>query len=307
MMKPVARVNGENANPVDGRVTLDAKKALWNLGMIGSALAFAPLTVSAASIAVFLVLTYVGLLFGHSIGMHRFMIHRTFDAPLWLERLLVYLGVLVGMSGPSGVIRIHDIRDWAQRQSDCHDFFSHRRGYFQDVFWQLTCVFRFEKPPTVTVEPKFADDPWYRWMDKTWRYQQLLLAVPLYMAGGWSWVVWGVFVRVAVCNVGHWTITYLCHNPGPGRWFVKGAAVQASDLPGLGLISCGECWHSNHHAFPESARIGLAPGQSDPSWTVIRILGALGLAYNIGLPRASKYQDDLIPRGNCVGEEVSSG
>ena len=298
MMKPVMRVDGENANPVEGRVVFDAKKAAWNLGMIVGSLVFAPLTASFNSVLVFVVLTYVGLLFGHSIGMHRFMIHRTFDAPIWLERLLIYIGVLVGMSGPYGVIRIHDLRDWGQRQPDCHEFFSHRRGYVRDVLWQLTCVFRFDKPPVVSIETKFADDPWYRWMDKTWRYQQLGLAVPLFLLGGWSWVVWGVIVRVAVSNVGHWTITYFCHNPGPGRWFVKGASVQASDVPGLGLISCGECWHSNHHAFPESAQIGLEPGQFDPSWQIIRLLGKTGLVYNIGLPRSSDLRDDLVSRAS---------
>ncbi len=300
MMQPVTRVHAESADPLDGQIVLDPTKAAWNLGMIGGAVAFAPATVSIGAILVFVVLTYTGLLLGHSVGMHRFMIHRTFDAPRWLERLLVYIGVLVGMSGPFGVIGIHDLRDWAQRQPDCHDFFSHRRSYFRDVLWQLTCVFRFEKPPTVTIERRFADDPWFRWMDATWRYQQLLLAMPLYAAGGWAWVVWGVFVRVAVCNVGHWTITYFCHNPGPGSWFVRDAGVQASDMPGLGLISCGECWHSNHHAFPESARIGLEPGQFDPGWQIIRLLRDLGLAENVGLPRTRDERGDLIPRGDAT-------
>ncbi len=295
MMEPVIRVNGDGANPVDGTVVLDPPKAAWNLGMLTAWLAFASFYTSLSAVAVFFVLTYAGLLFGHSVGMHRFMIHRTFNAPLWLERTLVYIGVLVGLSGPYGVIRIHDARDWAQRQPACHDFFSHRRNYLPDVLWQLTCRFDYAQPPTITVEPKFADDRWYQCLDKTWRYHQLLLAVPLFLIGGWSWVVWGIFARVAVSNIGHWTITYICHNPGPTRWRVKDASVQASDLPGFGFLSCGECWHSNHHAFPESAQIGLYEGQLDPSWWVIRKLGDCGLARNIGRPRATDRQNDLIP------------
>lgn len=300
MMKPVLRVDGKNANPVDGEVVLDPKKAIWNLGMIGSTIVLAPFTASLDSVAVFVILTYSGLLIGHSVGMHRLMIHRTFDAPIWLERGLVYAGVLVGMAGPYGVIKIHDTRDWAQRQPECHDFFSHRKGYFQDVLWQLTSVFRFDSPPKLAIESKFADDPWYRWIDKTWRYHQLLLAVPLYLAGGWSWVVWGILVRVAICNVGHWSITYYCHNPGPGRWRLKSASVQASNIPGFGLISCGECWHNNHHAFPESACIGLEDGQFDPSWQFIRLLGNAGLARNIGRPRSPEHRDDLAVQGDCL-------
>lgn len=293
MMKPVLRVDEQGADPVSGRVLIDYPKAGWNIGMLGAAVAFAPSATTGSAVLVFLALTYAGLLFGHSIGMHRFMIHRTFDAPRWLERTLVYIGVLVGMSGPYGVIRIHDLRDWAQRQPACHDFFSHRRHYLQDVLWQLTCRFEFDKPPTVTIEKRFAEDRWYQWMDRTWRYHQLVLAVPLYAIGGWPWIVWGIFLRVAVCNIGHWTITYFCHNPGPGDWHVRGASVQASNLKGLGLVSCGECWHNNHHAFPESAQIGLYDGQFDPAWEVIRWLGERELAVNIGRPRSVTDRDDL--------------
>ncbi len=51
--------------------------------------------------------------------MHRLLIHRSFTTPRWLEYLLVYLGVLVGMAGPFGMIRAHDMRDWHQRQVLC--------------------------------------------------------------------------------------------------------------------------------------------------------------------------------------------
>jgi hypothetical protein len=70
--------------------------------------------------------------------------------------------------------------------------------------------------------------------------------------------------------------------------------VQASNLPGLGLLTYGECWHNNHHAFPESARIGLERGQVDPGWWVVRTLERLGLAWNVGHPRPPGSREDLI-------------
>jgi stearoyl-CoA desaturase (delta-9 desaturase) len=69
--------------------------------------------------------------------------------------------------------------------------------------------------------------------------------------------------------------------------------VQASNIPGLGVITYGECWHNNHHAFPESAKIGLETGQCDPAWRFIQLLSYLGLAKNIGEPRALGQRDDL--------------
>jgi len=90
------------------------------------------------------ILTYCSLLVGHSAGTHRMMIHKTFQRPKWLERILIYIGVVVGMAGPFGILRIHDLRDRAQRQNACHDFFAYRRSYWKDLFWQLTYRFQFD-------------------------------------------------------------------------------------------------------------------------------------------------------------------
>ncbi len=293
-MRPgVFRVDGTGADPSAGRVVIAPAKAAWNLGMLAGALVLAPLTFSFGALLVFLVLTYTTLLLGHSVGMHRRFIHRSYDCPKWLERTLVYLGTLVGMAGPFGILRIHDLRDWAQREPGCHDFFSHRRSLLVDAWWQLTSRFEFTRPPRFEIEAEFARDPFYRWLERTWMLQQLPLAVLLYFGGGWGWVVWGVMVRVSVSVIGHWVVTYLTHNPGPGRWHVHGAGVQATNLPGYGFVTMGECWHNNHHAFPESARIGLQDGETDPAWAVIRRLRDLGLVSRVGLPRPDAARGDL--------------
>ncbi|WP_268244998.1 acyl-CoA desaturase [Halioglobus japonicus] len=243
---------------------------------------------------VFLVSTYATLLIGHSVGMHRKLIHRSFDCPKWLERLLVYLGVLVGMAGPIGLVLIHDTRDWAQRMPHCHPFFSHRSPLWLDALWQLNCRFEFQNTPEIQIEAEILEDRWYQFLESTWILQQVPVALLLFLVGGWPWVVWGVFGRVFVSVSGHWIVTYLTHNPGPGNYLVPDAGVQASNLTGYGLITFGECWHNNHHAFPESARIGLQPNEYDPGWEVIRLLKSLGLVWNIGLPRGEKSREDLL-------------
>jgi stearoyl-CoA desaturase (delta-9 desaturase) len=244
--------------------------------------------------------------------MHRLLIHRTYDCPKWLERLLVYIGVLVGMAGPYGVLRIHDVRDWAQRLPDCHDFFSHRRSLLVDALWQLHCRFEFERPPILKIEKKFLEDFWLSCMDRTWMLQQIPLAAVLYALGGWPWLVWGVCCRVSASVIGHWVVTYFCHNPGPETWHVRGAGVQASNLDGFGFITMGECWHNNHHAFPESARMGIEPSQPDPGYWVISRLESAGLVWNVSLPRDPLSREDLrrvvvktsIDRGNRDGREI---
>jgi len=111
MRRDVWRVNGAGANATAGRVLWDPVKSLWNTAMIFIALVAGPSTATLGTVALFVVLTYTTLLLGHSVGMHRLLIHRAYECSKWLERFLVYLGVLVGMAGPFGVLRIHDIRD----------------------------------------------------------------------------------------------------------------------------------------------------------------------------------------------------
>ena len=293
MRREVWRVRGEGADATEGRVVWAPAKSLWYGGMLATALVAGPLTVRLDAVIVFALLTYSTLLLGHSVGMHRLLIHRSYESPRWLARLLVYLGVLVGMAGPFGILRIHDLRDWAQRLPACHDFFSHRRSLLVDALWQLHCRFEFARPPRFVIEEDLAADPWLRWMERTWMLQQLPLAAALFALGGWSWVVWGTCCRISVSVAGHWIVTYLCHNPGPGRWLVRDAGVQAANLKGCGLITMGECWHNNHHAFPESARMGLEPDELDPGYGVLRLLERTGLAWNIGLPRTAAAREDL--------------
>ncbi|MEL7525296.1 MAG: fatty acid desaturase, partial [Pseudomonadota bacterium] len=232
------RVSCENgANPVEGRVALRPVKTLWTIGMTVAALVAGPLTFTWPAFAVFVLLTAITICGGHSVGMHRLLIHRSFKAAPWLEKLLVYLGVLVGMAGPFGMIRLHDFRDWGQRQADCHDFFAHRAGFWKDAYWQLCCGIDLKREPTFTIERQIAGDRFYRLVEKTWMAQQLVIAVPLYLLGGLPFVVWGICCRVSVSLIGHWLVGYFAHQPKDHLLFVKGACVQGYNLPRLGLIT----------------------------------------------------------------------
>jgi fatty-acid desaturase len=308
MRNPVWRIDATGASAEEGTVVWAPAKSLWNSLMYALAIGLGPLYFSWSALALFLVSSYLSLLLGHSLGLHRRLIHRSFECSKPVERFLVWLGVLVGMAGPFGILRIHDERDWVQRESSCHDFFAHRRGLLTDAFWQLHCRFQFARPPRFTIEPEFADDRWYRLMEHTWRLQQLALAGIFYWIGGLSWVVWGVAVRVAVSVTSHWVVTYFAHNPGPGRWLVKGAAVQASNLPGWSFLTHGECWHNNHHAFPESANMAVEPGQCDPGYQVLRLLERCGVVSHLGTPRPTSRREDLDPhrppRSDSPGDVV---
>jgi sn-1 stearoyl-lipid 9-desaturase len=75
------------ADPVHGRVAWSPSTSLWNGGMAAVALVAGPLAFSPAAFAIFLAMTGITLLLGHSVGYHRRLIHGSFQCPLWLERL----------------------------------------------------------------------------------------------------------------------------------------------------------------------------------------------------------------------------
>jgi fatty-acid desaturase len=276
-------IDTPGADPVTGRVRWDPLHSLWNGGMAVATLLLAPVTFSAAALGVFILTTGAVLLLGHSVGFHRRLIHRSFECPLWLERILIWFGTMVGMSGPFWMIRTHDLRDWAQRRADCHPYLSHGSPMWKDAWWQMHCRLELAHPPAFELG-RAGRDRFYRFLESTWMAQQLPVALTLYWVGGWSFVVWGGCARVFACVHGHWLVGYLAHNRGPQHWLIEGAGVQAHDVPWAGFVTMGEAWHNNHHACPGSARIGLYPGQSDLGFSFIRLLKRAGWAWNIRTP-----------------------
>ncbi len=277
---------------VSGTIRWSPAKSLWWFAMVGIVLIFGWQTLSWASAGIFISTCAITLCLGHSLGMHRRFIHNSFQCPLWLEYFFVWLGTLVGMAGPLSLMRTHDTRDWAQRQPLCHDYFAHRRNFWHDGWWQIHCELALDESPEFQPEPRVAQSRFYAFLEATWMAQQLIPAALLYALGGWDFVVWGICARVAVCVTGHWFIGHFAHRHGGQHWQVSDAGVQGYNVhlngllkPFTALLTMGECWHNNHHAFPGSAQLGLHSDELDPGWWVLRGLRRIGWVHGIRLPQ----------------------
>jgi fatty-acid desaturase len=294
------------SSALEGEVTWVPSKSIWTIVMTAVAVIGAPFTFSVNTLAVFVVTTAITICAGHSVGMHRLLIHKSFHAPKWLEYLLVYLGTLVGMAGPFGMIAAHDIRDWAQRQMDCHDLYAHRRRFFQDAWWQMHCIVKLKHAPEFVIEPEIANDRFYSFIERSWMAQQLPWAILFFAIGGLPWLIWGIALRIAVSLHGHWLIGHFAHRRGHQGWAVDGVAVQGYNIQYFSLLTFGESLHGNHHAFPGSAKLGIENGQLDPGWWFIKILKLFGLATDIkepehvgdreGLRRISSLSNEAGPQ-----------
>jgi len=280
-------------NPIAGKVVWSPAKSLWFSAHLMTAIVGGWLTFSTSAVLLSFFFTVLTLCLGHTIGLHRLLIHRSFVCPRWMEYLLVHLGVVVGMGGPFRMLYMHDIRDWAQRHTECHPFFIDQRPVWRDALWQLHCELQLNHPPRFEIEDEVAHDRFYRFLQRTWMLQQLPYAVVFYLLGGIGWVVWGISVRIVVSLIGHWLIGYFAHNHGEREWHLEGHAVQGYNIPHLGLITMGECWHNNHHAFPESARLGHTHTQHDPGWWVLSLLKLCGLITHLKLPGDQPARPEL--------------
>jgi fatty-acid desaturase len=291
---PIHRVSADAPDAVcNGTVKFSAGKSLWFYSMLAGTAIGAPLTISWGAVTLFLATTTIVLLLGHSLGSHRKLIHNSFQCPRWLEYFLVYCGVQVGLAGPIGLLRQHELRDYAQRLPSCHNFLRHGESFWRDAWWQLSCDLHLKNPPRIDIEARIADNPFFRWLERTWPLQHAVVALAFFLLGGWAYVFWGVCARITVCILGHWLIGYFAHNHGNMTYRVRGAAVQGRNIRLTSLLTMGECWHNNHHAYPGSARLGLQPGEWDPGWWTLQLLHKAGLAWGFVLPSDLPHRQEL--------------
>jgi stearoyl-CoA desaturase (delta-9 desaturase) len=98
------------------------------------------------------------------------------------------------------------------------------------------------------------------------------------LAGALRGLVWGGLVRIFFVHHITWSVNSVCHFFGSRRFDIED---HSTNVGWLALLSLGESWHHNHHAFPRSAYHGLRWWEIDPSGLIIAGMQRLGLAWNV--------------------------
>lgn len=137
------------------------------------------------------------------------------------------------------------------------------------------------------------NDRFYRFVERTWLFQQIPLTIALFAIGGLPWVEWGICCRISASLIGHWLVGYFAHQDQEKVFNIKDTSVQGYNLDRLGLVTFGEAYHGNHHAFPESAKLGFLQGQIDIGWWLVQTLRFFGLARDIQTPDSLELRDGL--------------
>lgn len=228
-------------------------------------------------------LVMLGMLFisgslGIGVGYHRLLTHRGFVAPRWLERTLAFLGTLALQSGPITWVTTHRLHHaFTETDKDPH---SPAFGtMWAHIGWMLRGTAQNNPPEVVRkYSPDLVRDPFLVTLDRFHWVPTLVLGIALGFIGGFGMLLWGVFFRVVFGWHCTWLVNSATHLWGSRRFETR----DTSRNNGLiAAITWGEGWHNNHHAFPRSARHGLAWYEFDINWIVIRVLETFGLIKDV--------------------------
>jgi stearoyl-CoA desaturase (delta-9 desaturase) len=234
-------------------------------------------TPRAIDIALFLTL-YVVTGLGITVGYHRLLTHRSFDAPAWLRRTFAWMGAAALQGGPLVWVGTHRRHHrFSDLPGDPH---SPRESFWHaHIGWMMQWRDRKEDR---AYAKDLARDPFIAWLDKFGVVPWIVNIAICYAVAGPRGVLWGV----VICTVFTWNITWsvnsFCHRFGSRPY---GTKEGSRNLWWVGLLGHGEGWHNNHHAYQKSALTGETPLQIDLSGYLIRGLEAAGVISNVTRPK----------------------
>ena len=300
----MAQALRQEASPIPGVRRLDEKRATLQrrLVLLVTVLPFAAfiyavalnwgqgLTATAAVIAgAFYVFTGLGV----TIGYHRYFTHQSFETTRFLRGLLAIAGSMA-VQGPV-ITWVADHRRhhaFADKAGDPHsphlDEGPGVRGLLKGLWHtHMGWLFSDEQSSARRWAPDLLKDSMIRTIDRLFPlWMVLTFALPFFigwavtgtLAGALAAGLWGSLVRVFFLHHVTWSINSVCHFYGKRPF--EGDDFSTNNWV-LAIVSFGESWHNNHHAFPSAAVHGIERGQIDMTGGVISLLEKLGLARNV--------------------------
>jgi stearoyl-CoA desaturase (delta-9 desaturase) len=216
---------------------------------------------------------YVINTIGITVGFHRLLTHRSFETPPVIRFILLASGSL-GLQGDPLFWASTHLQHHAHSDED-DDPHSPLHSLFHAHLGWLLAGFN---PQIDTYGRWLQQDRMVMFFHRTYPLWIVLsFAIP-FLLGGWTGLLWGGLVRIFLTHHVTWSVNSICHTFGQRDFDTRD---QSRNQWLVGLLSMGEGWHNNHHAFPRSAFHGLRWWQIDVSAYFIMALERLGLARKV--------------------------
>jgi stearoyl-CoA desaturase (delta-9 desaturase) len=231
--------------------------------------------------------------FGITGGFHRYFSHRSYKTSRLFQFILAVLG---NMSAQKGAIWWAAHHRHHHKHSDTHEDLhsAELEGfYWSHIGWIMSDEYEKFDPKTV---PDLLKYPELVWLDKYRYFTPFLLAVFCYWYHGWIGLIWGFFISTVILYHTTFAINSLCHIFGNRRYATNEASKNSW---WLAILTMGEGWHNNHHHFPASCRQGFFWWEIDITYYIIRLLGFLGIVWDIKAPP----KEMLLPEAMTAKEQ----
>ena len=259
--------------------------------------------IGAIDLAIMFVL-YIITGFGITVGYHRLLTHRAFAVSKPVEYAFAIAGSMAVEGPPIAWVADHRKHHaHTDVEGDPHSpHVGHGSGlkglWFAHSGWLMKTQGEAEFRKYAR---DLVDDKGMRWISRHFlEFAALGLLIP-FVAGfvlhGFSltaalWtLLWAGFVRIFFIHHVTWSINSICHFFGRRRFDTED---KSTNVAWLALVTFGESWHHNHHAFPRSARQGLGRFELDPSAMFIWMLEKVGIASNVVRITPERQREKLV-------------
>jgi acyl-CoA synthetase (AMP-forming)/AMP-acid ligase II/fatty-acid desaturase len=268
--------------------------------------------VSTSALVVMVVL-YVITMLGITVGYHRMLSHRAFEARPAVRATLAVLGAMAAQGSPTYWVANHRRHhQFSDAPGDPHSpvFSDHESLHGLAAFWHahIGWMFTHELSNALHYCKDLIRDPIVSAIS---RHYYAIVAMGLILPAvlcGWltgsvrgavDGLLWGGFVRLFLSFHATSSINSITHMFG-SRPF--GTPDSSRNNLWLVLPTLGEAWHNNHHAFPSSAYFATKASQIDIGGSAIRLLERLSLVKGVRSISADRIANTLASQQSSSGE-----
>ena len=217
-------------------------------------------------------------IFAIGAGYHRYFSHRSYTTSRAFQFVLA---LMCQTTAQKSVIWWASKHRHHHLHSDTeHDVHSPRHHGF--IYSHLGWIFaRKHTDPDFAKVADLTRYPELMWLHKVEVLPAVVLAGLCYLAAGWSGLVVGFLWSTVLVYHGTFCINSLAHVSGSKR-YVTGDNSRNNFL--LAIVTMGEGWHNNHHAYQSSVRQGFKWWEIDPTYYLLCALSWIGLVWDLKTP-----------------------
>src|SRR5215470_3417041 len=157
------------------------------------------------------VLWYVSGSFGIGMGYHRLLTHRGYKTPKWVEYFLTVCGTLALEGGPFFWLATHRVHHQnTDVEGDPHS--PRDGGFWSHMGWIITGrILHNRSAALYPYIPDLRKDKFHTFISR-WHWAPItILGIILLALGGWSMLMWGIFLRTVVGLHATWLVNSATH------------------------------------------------------------------------------------------------